>query len=154
LDRTVVYVPNGQLANLVLENFSRRDKFWLHQNLNLPFETSLPKLKSLHERVSHLLLNHPCVEAESVRVSMLNIGASAFELEIFAYVLAHDWPHFLEVKEELLMEKMNLVAETGTRIALPSQAMVLEEAPDRAAPKTRPHNGARSGKRRNSPPHS
>ena len=40
LDRTVVYVPNGQLANLMLENFSRRDKFWTHQKVNLEFETS------------------------------------------------------------------------------------------------------------------
>ena len=33
LDRTVVSIPNGQLANVSLENISIRDKFWFHHTL-------------------------------------------------------------------------------------------------------------------------
>ena len=35
LDRTLLSVPNGQIANLSLENLSARDKFWFHPKLCL-----------------------------------------------------------------------------------------------------------------------
>ena len=40
LDRTTVSVPNGQIANMTLENLSSRDKFWLHPILGLHYNTT------------------------------------------------------------------------------------------------------------------
>jgi MscS family membrane protein len=39
-DRTVVSVPNGQIANMTLENISSRDKFWFHPVLALRYGTT------------------------------------------------------------------------------------------------------------------
>jgi MscS family membrane protein len=152
LDRTVVSVPNGQLANLTLENVSRRDKFWVHQSLNLRFETTASAMRAVCERVKHLLLDHPHVEPDSVRVNLLNIGASSFEVEIFAYLHARDWPHFLEMQGQLLLEIMATVEAGGAQIALPSQTMYLAgNAGASATQKAKTLDGARSAKRK---PHS
>ena len=40
LDRTMVSVPNGQIANVSLENLSLRDKFWFHHILGLRYGTT------------------------------------------------------------------------------------------------------------------
>ena len=50
-----------------------------------------------------------------------------------AYVVAKDWPHFLEIQEELLLGIMEIVEQAGTAIALPSQTLHLAEASPLAA---------------------
>jgi MscS family membrane protein len=42
-DRTLVSVPNGQVANVKLENLSPRDKFWFHPRISLQHDTTPPR---------------------------------------------------------------------------------------------------------------
>lgn len=134
LDRTVASVPNGQLANVQLENLSVRDKFWFHPNIGLRYETTEQMMRSIVEHISLLLSEHPRIEHTSARVRFLRFGASSLDIEVFAYVLARDWAHFLEVQEELLLRIMTIVESAGARIAFPSQTMYLA-TDDRSQPK-------------------
>ena len=47
LDRTVLNVPNGQLATVSLENISSRDKFWFHHILRLRYETPVSRMRGV-----------------------------------------------------------------------------------------------------------
>ena len=40
LDRTILSVPNGQIANVNIETLSARDKFWFHHFVGLRYETT------------------------------------------------------------------------------------------------------------------
>jgi len=124
-DRTVVSVPNGQLAGVQLENFSARDKFWFHPNLGLRYDTPSETMRAIVSRISDLLTRHSLIDRGSVRARFLRLGPSSLDIEIVAYVFARDWPHFLEVQEELLLEVMEIVESAGAHIALPSQTMYL-----------------------------
>ena len=50
LNRTVVYVPNGTLATMEVENLSRRDKFLFNPTVGLRYETTLEQLQRVVER--------------------------------------------------------------------------------------------------------
>jgi MscS family membrane protein len=123
LDRTVVSVPNGQLANVQLENFSDRDKFWFHPTLCLHYETTAEMMRSVVEGVHHFLTLHPLLERDSIRVRFFRFGAFSLDIEIVAYIVADSWPHFLEIQEDLFMQIMRIVEGAGTRIASSSQVM-------------------------------
>ncbi len=125
LDRALVNVPNGQIANATLENLSVRDQFWLHHRLRLTYETTAEILRSILARLTNLLLEYPSIDKTSVRVRFLGFGESWLDVEIFAYVNALDWPDFLRIQEELLLQLMDLVQAGGGRIALPSQITYL-----------------------------
>jgi hypothetical protein len=43
-------------------------------------------------------------------------------------VLARDWPHFLEIQEQLLLQVMTAVSAAGASIAFPSQTMYVERS--------------------------
>jgi MscS family membrane protein len=45
LDRTVVTIPNGQLASMSLENLSARDKFLFNHTIGLRYETTAEQLR-------------------------------------------------------------------------------------------------------------
>jgi len=117
LDRTIVSVPNGQMANASLENISLRDKFWFHPNLRLSYDTTPVQLRSVLSGLSEMLEEYPGVENNSIRVSFLSFGTTALELEVSAYLFARDWSDFLERQGELQIHIMEIVESAGTRIA-------------------------------------
>ena len=121
LDRTVVSIPNGQMATMHLETLSVRDKFWFHPLISLRYGTSTEQIQQVLTNIRTLLTKHPSFERHSVRVRLLGFGTSSFNVDVFAYVYAMDWNHFLELQEGLLFSIMGIIEQTGAQIALPAQ---------------------------------
>jgi len=128
LDRTVVSVPNSQIANVSLETISARDKFWFHPVVGLVYETTPEQLKQVLNGIRQLLTEHPAIDAVSVRVRFIRLGAFSLDIEVFAYLLARDWNHFLEIQEHLLFSITDIVGGAGTSIAFPSQTTYVANA--------------------------
>jgi MscS family membrane protein len=123
LDRTVVNLPNGQIANASLENLSLRDQFWFHHYVGLPYDTSAGQIRTILDGLRNSLAQSQDVDKRSAFVRFLRFGASSLDLEIFAYVSARDWVDFLRIQEELLLRVMDIIQSAGTRLALPSQTI-------------------------------
>lgn len=125
LDRTVVSVPNSQIANTSLERLSDRDKFWFHPIVGLRYETTPKQLHAVLDGITQLLHEQPGIEAESVRVRFFRLASFSLDIEVFAYLVARDWNHFLEIQEQLLFGLSEVVRNAGTSMAFPSQTMYL-----------------------------
>jgi MscS family membrane protein len=123
LDRTVVSVPNGQIATMSLETLSVRDKFWFHPRIGLRYETTAAQIKSVIDGIRTLLLEHASIERDSVRVRFLGFGSSSLDVDVFSYVYAKDWSAFLEIQEGFLIAIMEIIQQAGAQIALPSQTV-------------------------------
>jgi len=126
--RTVVSVPNSQIASVSLETLSARDKFWFHPVVGLRYETTGDQMQIVLAGIRSLLARHPSVEGASVRVRLVRLGASSLDVEVFAYVLARDWAHFLELQEGLLLRITEIVAAAGAELAFPTQTIHVANA--------------------------
>ena len=124
-DRTVVSVPNGQIANMTLENLSARDKFWFHPILALRYGTTSPQMYTVLDHIRGVLQQSPHLETSSIFVRFLRFGASSLDVEIVAYVRAHDWNHFLGIQEGLLLNVMECVESMGVQFAIPPQTILV-----------------------------
>ena len=127
MDRTVVSIPNGSISNVVLEDFSRKDKCWFHPILRLRYETTADEMRAVLAGIRTLLERDRRIEKDSIRVRFLGFGASSLDVEVFAYILTVDYSFFLEVQEELFLRIMDVVQDAGTRIALPAQTTYLAQ---------------------------
>jgi MscS family membrane protein len=121
LKRTVVSVPNGQLAVMSLENFTMRDKIWFHHTLHLRYETTADQLRYILAEIRKMLYEHSKVESHSARIRFTGLGNSSLDLEVFAYVLEREYEPFLHVQEDLLLRILDMIEASGTGIAFPSQ---------------------------------
>jgi MscS family membrane protein len=121
LSRTVVAIPNGQLAVMNIENYSVREKFWFHHMIGLRYETSADQLRYVLAEVRRMLHEHSKVDPADARIRFVGLGASSLDLEMFAYIKAAGMPEFLGIQEDLLLRIMDIVAKSGTGIAFPSQ---------------------------------
>jgi len=125
MDRTIVCVPNGQIANMSIETLSARDRFWFHPMVGLRYETTPRQMRSITAEVHKLLAAQPSLDSSSVRVRFIRLAASSLDVEIFAYLFARDWNHFLEVQEDLLLRVIEIIEQVGAEIAFPSQTTYL-----------------------------
>jgi MscS family membrane protein len=136
LDRTIVSIPNGQLATMNLENFTLRDKIWFRHVLNLRYETSPDQLRYILAGIREMLYKHPKVETASARVRFIGFGNSSLNLEVFAYVVEKDYGTFLHIQEDLLLRIMDIVEGSGSGFAFPSQTTYLAQDAGMDAGKT------------------
>ena len=138
LDRTVVTIPNGDFSAQKIENYALRDMFRYRHILGLRYETSPDQIRYLLVELRKIFYAHPRVNDDPARVRFLGFGASSLDIEIFAYVRANDYNEFLEVQEDLNLRVFDVVNESGSGFAFPSQTvyMAQDQGLDKAKTKT------------------
>jgi MscS family membrane protein len=124
LDRTIVSVPNGQIAGMIIENLSSRDKFRIHSILALRYGTTSPQMYSILDGIRTLLKQSRYVESASVRARLIRFGPASLDIEVQAYVLTVDLNHFLEIQEALLLQIVECVESAGVQMAFPLHKLV------------------------------
>jgi MscS family membrane protein len=123
LDHTLLSIPNGQLALMSLENFSRRSKILFRHAVNLCYETTPDQLRYVMDEIRKMLCEHSRVELSTVRVRFVKFAESSLTLDIFAYVWESEYSIFLEIQEGLLLRIMEIVEASGARFAFPSRTL-------------------------------
>ena len=123
LERTLISVPNAELATLQIENFAKRDQVWLSTTFGLRRETTPDQVRYVLVRVRELLYAHPMIDPDAARVRLVGFGSDSLQVEIFAYVRTRDYNQFLAVREDVYLRILDILAESGTGLALPSMTL-------------------------------
>jgi MscS family membrane protein len=125
-NRTMITIPNGQMATMTLENFSARDNFWFRHLIGLAYETSSPALNQVLAEVRNLLDQDPKVLPATTRVRFQRFAESSLEIEVVAYIAVRDNNQFLAVQEDLLMRIRNVIEASGVEIAFPARTIYIK----------------------------
>src|SRR5205809_1099076 len=122
-DRTLTTMPNGVLSKMPLVSLSQRDQMLIKSVIGVRYETSPEQLRYLLVKIREILVNHPKIQPDSARVRFVGFGASSLDIELFAYVKTTKGLEFLSVREEVFLQVMDIVNESGTGFAFPSQTL-------------------------------
>jgi MscS family membrane protein len=124
-DRTLTNIPNAVLAKMPIVSLTKRDQMLIQTVLGLRYESTPEQLRDVLAKLRDLLQGHPRVDPDSARVRFVGFGDSSLDLEVFAYVKTTDWAEFLGIREEILLHVMDIIEQTGTELAFPSQTLYL-----------------------------
>jgi MscS family membrane protein len=130
---TALSVPNGQLANMNVENITRRRTSLFEAKIGLRSETSAEQLRSVVEDMRALLRRDPKVDPEMARVHFVEFGESSLDIEIHCLLLTGSLGEFLALREELLLKIKDLLAGAGVELATPARLLRIsrEQDPER-----------------------
>jgi len=141
-ERTLLAIPNGTVATINLENLSRRDKILFKTTLGLRAESKPDHVRFVLAEIRRLLYSHPKVETKTVRVRLTDIAGPSLSVELMSYILTRDFNEFAAIREDLLLRIMDVMEDSGGRLALPAQTLYLsrdsgveQEKADRALKK-------------------
>lgn len=123
LDRTLVSLPNGKLADMRVESYAARDRIRLACNLGLVYGTTAAQIRQVVAGVEGILRQHPKIWPDTIAVRFAALGASSLDIEVMAWFQTADFNEFRVIREEVLLRFMEVVEQAGTSFAFPTQTV-------------------------------
>jgi MscS family membrane protein len=125
LDRTVVAIPNGKLAELRIETFAARDRIRFTTVIGIEYGTKVAQVREVMEGFERVLREHPKIWPDTVVVRFQQFGASSLDIEIMAWFETSDFNEFREYRQDVLLKFMEVVEAAGTAFAFPTRTVHL-----------------------------
>jgi len=132
LDRTIISIPNGRLAEMRLESFTARDRLRFSAVIGVAYETTAAQMREVLAGFERVLRQHPKLWRDAVVVRFGAFAASSLDIEVMAWFGTAEWGEFQLIRQELLLQFMDVVAAAGTSIAYPTRTIHVASLP--AAP--------------------
>jgi MscS family membrane protein len=123
LDRTLVTIPNGRLAEMRLESYTARDRMRLACTIGLVYATRAEQMRQVLEELEAVLRAHPLIWPDAVVVRFKEFAPSSLDIEIMAWFLTSSWPEFQLIRQEVLLQFMDVVESARTSFAFPTRTV-------------------------------
>jgi MscS family membrane protein len=118
LDRTLVTMPNGKLADMRIESFAERDRIKFACTLALPRDTSAKVLRAVLTGARARLVGSPKIWP-TVSVALTRIGDASVDVEILAWFRTTSSDEFTTLREEALLGLIEEVEKAGASLVAP-----------------------------------
>ena len=129
LDRTIVTLPNGRLADMRLESYAARDRLRLATSVGLVYETTATQMREVLAGLERVLRAHPKIWPDAVVVRFGELAASSLNIDVMAWFLTSDWGEFQAIREQVLLQFMEVVESAGTSFAFPTSTIHVASVP-------------------------
>jgi len=124
-DRTLTTIPNAGLSKMAIVNYTQRDQMLIKAVIGVRYETTPEQLRYVLAKLREMLLGHPRINPEPARVRFIGFGSSSLDIEVFAYATTQDIGEFFAIREDVFVRIMDIVEQSGTGFAFPSQTLYM-----------------------------
>ena len=132
-DKAPVYVPNTELADSAVTNFSRMTFRRIKWVIGLKYSSTADQLVAVRSGIEKYLSDNTDFarpEDTSTFVRIDRFSDSSIDILLYCFTNTTDWLEWLRVKEQLLIEIKRIVEDAGTDFAFPSQSLYVEALGD------------------------
>ncbi len=144
LDRTLVTMPNGKLADARVESFSARDRIRFIGTIGLVRTTRPAALKRILAGAERVLREHAKVWPDGIVARLAEIKEASLIVELTCWFQTSDFGEFQTIRQEALLAVMSIIEDAGTlgeSLAPPAQRAG-EAPPDSGSRSTRSDEAA------------
>ena len=130
-DKAPVHVPNAQLSDAVVTNFSRMSHRRIYWKLGVEYRTTTEQLRIIRDGILAYIEDSDAFDKSvSTFVRVDSFGASSIDLMVYCFTKTTVWGEWLEIKEAFAFAIKEIVEEkAGTAFAFPSQSVYIESLP-------------------------
>ncbi|WP_425448947.1 mechanosensitive ion channel family protein [Dethiothermospora halolimnae] len=129
-DKAIITVPNSKLVDSSVINYSRRNLRRINFKLGLTYDTSKEKMKKCVESIEKMLISHDNISKDMILVKFDEFNSSSLDILIYCFANTSSWEEFLDIKQDVNFNIMNIVEEEGASIAFPSRSIYFENKMD------------------------
>ncbi|HKK74060.1 MAG TPA: mechanosensitive ion channel family protein [Saprospiraceae bacterium] len=126
---SVVYVPNGKLADMVINNYGLRVYRRYSTKLAIAYDTPPHLIEQFIEGLKELVVHHPDTRKDYYEVHLNEMSASSLDILFYIFFSVKDWSSELKAKHDMLLNILRLAAKIGVRFAYPTSTIHIEEFP-------------------------
>lgn len=127
-DQALVTVPNANLVNSPIINYTNRSVRRITFRLKVRYDTPGRNLKECVKNIEKFLYMHPQVDKKTVFVKFDSFGECGLELFLYFFTNTIVWEEYLEIKQEINFKIMDIIQNAGISFALPSTSIYIEKS--------------------------
>ena len=123
---TLISVPNADVADVPIENYSMMTKRRIRATIGLTYSTPPATVDRIVERIREHLAQNEAIDQGFWAVNFVEFGASSLDIMLYCFTITTDWKPFMDHRQALFLTIMRIVNEEGSSFAFPSQSLYME----------------------------
>lgn len=133
-DKAPVHVPNAELSDAVVINFSRMTHRRIYWMIGVEYKTTTEQLKIIRDALTDYLNTNEDFDTNvTTFVRVDSFGSSSIDILVYCFTKTTDWGEWLKIKEDFAFVIKDVIEnKAGTSFAFPSQSLYIEKYPEGA----------------------
>lgn len=128
---SLVYVPNGKLADMTIDNMGLRNYRRLSTKVAITYDTPPDLIESFVAGIKTIIEEHPDTWKGFYQVRFSEMADFSLNLMVYCFFDVPTWDEELRCKEEVYLSITRLADKLGVRFAFPTQTLHVEEFPEK-----------------------
>lgn len=125
-EKTFVTVPNRNIINTELDNFSERTHRRSRFEIGLTYDTTAEQIKNISEDILEVLMSNELTTNDPI-VRFTTFGNSSLNILVQYLAFTKEYQAYLELNENVNFQIMEIVNKHGASFAFPSQSIYIEK---------------------------
>ncbi len=126
---SVVYVPNGKLADSTIDNHGLRQYRRFYTQIALTYDTPPHLIETFVNGLRKIVEEHPKTRKDYYNIYFNDMASFSLNVMFYIFFAVPNWPEELKARHEVLLEIMKLAEELGINFAFPTQTLHMENFP-------------------------
>ncbi|MCI0401126.1 MAG: mechanosensitive ion channel family protein [Gammaproteobacteria bacterium] len=122
-DKRPLYVPNSAFTKIAVENPSRMHNRRIKETMGIRYDDA-NKMGKIVQDVEKMLREHP--EIDTKQLPLVNFDTFApcsLNFFIYAFTKTTDWAKYHQVKQDVLLGILEIIASHGAQLAFPTSTV-------------------------------
>lgn len=131
-DKAPVFVPNAQLSDVAVTNFSRMTYRRIYWVIGVEYRTTTDQLRQIRDGIEDYITSNPdfvAADKATLFVRLDRFNDSSIDFMVYCFTKTTIWGEYLKVKEDLAYAVKAIVEDAGSGFAFPSRSLYLETVP-------------------------
>ncbi|HAJ21624.1 MAG TPA: mechanosensitive ion channel protein MscS [Rhodospirillaceae bacterium] len=131
-DKAPVFVPNAQLSDVAVTNFSRMTYRRIYWVIGVEYRTTTDQLRQIRDGIEDYITSNPdfvAADKATLFVRLDRFNDSSIDFMVYCFTKTTVWGEYLKVKEDLAYAVKAIVEDAGSGFAFPSRSLYLETVP-------------------------
>lgn len=126
---SVVYIPNGRLADSTIDNHGLRKYRRFYTQLALTYDTPAHTIQIFVEGLREIVKQHPKTRKDFYEIHLNDMADSSLNVMFYIFFEVPSWSDELLARHEVLLEIVLLAEHLGVNFAFPTQTLHVENFP-------------------------
>ncbi len=126
---SLIYVPNGKLADAIIDNHGLRSYRRFRTQLAVAYDTPPELLELFIEGLRKIVLAHPKTWKDNVHIYMNDMNSHSLDVMFYIFFAVPTWGQELKCRHEIIMSILKLAHTLGVQFAFPTQTLHIQDFP-------------------------
>ena len=124
---SLVSIPNGKIADMVIDNMGRRKFRRYKTNIGLVYGTPTEKIDLYVKGLRNIVETSANIRSDNYEIHLNDFAPSSLDILVYIFFEVSDWKEELTERHEYIKRCIELADEIGVEFAFPSQSLYIEE---------------------------